>query len=728
MPENQTKGRVYRFGEYSVLADERIVMRGHERVHMTPRVFHLLLILVENAGRLVSKETLLNEIWQDSFVEEGNLNSTVSRLRKILGETKDEKKYIETIPRVGYRFIADVELVPQAETVRPPVVAPNVDSPGIVDAEHIAEPEPASVVGTSKPTERNQRRWFIIPAAIALLALVTASVWYFTRRSQVDAAQADQKNVPVRVTNEATYDQRATWTRDGHIRFERLHGKEPYSYVMNGDGTDVHRDTSIQGMRIGLWSPEGKKVIFFKEGDTSGDVYLANADGSGESKLPFFAWNMDWSPDGTKLVYQYGRPNSDIFIYTFESGKIDHVVNDPSFDADPSFSPDGQRIAFVSGRDGNAEIYSENIDGTDARRLTNHPARDAFPTFSPDGTQIVFNSNREDEKLEVYIMNADGSDVRRLTNMPGEEEAFPGGWSPDGTQLFFVSTQSGRQNIYTMNVEPFAPTQIIPASDVNAHFPSYSPDGRKIVFQIENEDKTGEIRVMDLDTKKASTITNTQTPDGYPKFSPDGSSIVFQERVNGNSEICLIRADGSGGVQDLTANPSRDVKPSWSPDGTKIVFSSNRDGNFELFQLYLMNADGSNQHRVYFSNAMNVDASWSPDGREILFASDKEDNGTGNFEVFAIEPETTAPERRLTFRRGYDIYPIYSPDGTRIAFVSRADGNSEIYVMNADGSRLIRLTRDTADDTEPSWSPDSKKIIFSSNRNGKFGIYELAIF
>jgi len=169
------------------------------------------------------------------------------------------------------------------------------------------------------------------------------------------------------------------------------------------------------------------------------------------------------------------------------------------------------------------------------------------------------------------------------------------------------------------------------------------------------------------------------------------------------------------------------VKPAWSPDGTKIVFSSNRDGNYELYQLYIMNADGSNQHRVYFSNAMNVDASWSPDALEILFTSDKEGNGTGNFEIFAIEPETTTGERRLTYRSGYDIYPVFSPDGKRVAFVSKADGNAEIYAMNSDGSRLIRLTRDAAEDTEPSWSPDGTKIIFSSTRGGPSAIYELTV-
>ena len=724
MPEKPISGRVYRFGEFSLLADEQMVLRDGERVHMTPRVFHLLRVLVENAGRLVSKKTLLDEIWQDSFVEEGNLNSTVSRLRKILGESPDDKRYIETIPRVGYRFIADVELISE-QGDDGALGSSRIVNPVQDDLEPEKEFVDSSVERQARPTSR---KWLIVPVAVLVIVLAAASVWYFTSRREVAAQRVDQKNVPVRLTNDATYDQRAAWTPDGHIRFERLHGKEPFSYVMNGDGSDVHRDTSIAGMRIGLWSPDGKKVIYYKEGDTSGDIYLANADGSGEGKLPFFAWNMDWSPDGTKLVYQYGRPNSDIFVYTFESGKIDHVVDDPSFDADPSFSPDGARIAFVSGRDGNAEIYSQNLDGSDLQRLTHHPARDAFPTYSPDGTQIVFNSNREDEKLDVYIMNADGSGVRRLTNGPGDEEAFPGCWSPDGTRLFFASTQSGRQNIYWMSVEPFAPNALIESSTDDMHFPSYSSDGRKIVFQIANKDQTGEIRVMDVATKKIATVVRTQSTDGYPKFSPDNNSIVFQERLNGNSEICLIRSDGSGEVQDLTQNEARDVKPAWSPDGSKIVFSSNRDGNYELYQIYLMNADGSNQHRIYYSTAMNVDTSWSPDGREIIFTSDKEDNGTGNFEIFAVEPETTTPERRLTFRRGYDIYPTYSPDGKHVAFVGKSDGNSEIYLMNADGTGLVRLTRDAGEDTEPSWSPDGTKIVFASNRSGQYAIYEISPF
>src|SRR5215813_2651585 len=126
MSEKDPSTRIYKFGEYTVLADERMLKRGDQRVHLSPRVFHLLLVLVENAGKLVTKETLLSEIWRDSFVEEGNLNNTVSRLRKVLGEKPDEKRFIETIPRVGYRFIAEVEQVTEGERQAEPIT-PAID-------------------------------------------------------------------------------------------------------------------------------------------------------------------------------------------------------------------------------------------------------------------------------------------------------------------------------------------------------------------------------------------------------------------------------------------------------------------------------------------------------------------------------------------------------------------------------------------------------------------------
>ena len=129
-------------------------MRDGERVSMSPRVFDLLLVLVENAGRLVSKETLMSQVWADSFVEEGNLNQTVSRLRRVLGDTPNETRFIETVPRIGYRFIAPVELVEDGTSdVARSVPIQSVDQ---VDD----EPLPAATLW---------RRWLLVPVALAVV-------------------------------------------------------------------------------------------------------------------------------------------------------------------------------------------------------------------------------------------------------------------------------------------------------------------------------------------------------------------------------------------------------------------------------------------------------------------------------------------------------------------------------------------------------------------------------
>ena len=233
MKEPRTPGRVFAFGEFRLFADERMVMRNDDRVRMTPRAFDLLLMLVENAGRLVTKETLLTEVWQDSFVEEGNINSTVSRLRKMLGEKPNENLFIETVPKVGYRFIADVEYV-EAEVRATPASRKTDETVGV-------------------PTvDRPRRKWPIAVAALLLSASVLFGVWFARQRVSTSTAAQNKKNVPVRLTDNPTHDSRATLTTDGQIRFGRLFGTDLFTFIMNGDGTNARRDTSIPGLKNGV--------------------------------------------------------------------------------------------------------------------------------------------------------------------------------------------------------------------------------------------------------------------------------------------------------------------------------------------------------------------------------------------------------------------------------------------------------------------------------------------
>jgi Tol biopolymer transport system component/DNA-binding winged helix-turn-helix (wHTH) protein len=707
MSSNEPPKRSYRFGEFRLMADDRMLLRDETRIPMPPRVFNLLLILVENSGRLVSKEMLMRQIWADSFVEEGNLNQTVSRLRKILGERPNQNRFIETIPRVGYRFIADVQDV-------------------------VNEAEPTDQIVEKSETKSyvsgRSRRSRTLPVfvAFAVIAISAFSLWSFLSRTKNTSQTKLPKQTPLQLTDDPAREERPVFTRDGDIRFIRWQGDPPVTFIMSADGTNQHRETSVPGFRTGAWSPDGKKVVFYKEGDDRESVYLADSNGANEIRLPFIAGNMDWSPDSSKIIYQFGREDSDIYLYTLATGKVASVVAFPGFDSDPSFSPDGKSCVFASDRDGNAEIYIQDLDGSNLRRLTSHPAHDEFPTFSPDGTQIAFNSNREEENFDVYLMNADGSGTRRLTNWKSQEEIRPGCWSADGTRILFVSSNSGKGDIYMMETEPFSPTPILADSKRDLHFPMYSPDSKKLLYLSDAEDKSGELHIVDTDTKQDRLLVRTESPETFVRFSPDGNSIVLQNRISDNAEICVISPDG-GELRNLTNNPARDINPAWSPDGSEIVFVSNREGNYDVFSLYIMNADGSNQHRIYYSFAISADPSWSPDGKQIVFANDKEDSRTGNFELFLIEPETVNAEKRLTFHRRYDIQPAFSPDGRRIAFASNADGNYEIYLMNADGSGLLRVTRDAGNDASPSWSPDGKRIIFSSDRNGKFAIYELLV-
>lgn len=704
-----------------------MLLRSEERVSLPPRVFDLLLVLVENAGRLVSKETLMQSVWADSFVEEGNLNQTVSRLRRILGETPNETRFIETVPRVGYRFVADVELLDGAATENSSVTWPSSPKSSLTSDTGSATPPqspppnpPPAETTPDEIAERQSMRWLYIPLGLTVFVLVAFALWYFTRHADVAADGSKAlKQGPVRLTSDPGREERPNMSVDGSIRFTRWEGNTTRAYVMASDGSDARRDTSVPGLRTGSWSPDGKKVLFYKDGDESGAIYTANADGSNETKLPFAASNMEWSPNGASIAYQ---TDSDIFLYTLETGTTTDLVRNPAFDADPSFSPDGKSLVFVSDRDGNPEIYIQSLDGSNLKRLTTHPAHDEFPTFSPDGTQIAFNSNREDENFDVYVMNADGSGVRRLTNWKSEEEIRPGCWSPDGTQILFASNKEGGGDIYKTSAELYPAELLVDGGDL--HFPSYSPDGKQLMYVAQSADGSGDLFIRDLETKKDRAILHSESAEMFPKFSPDGKSVVVQHKVGGNAEICIVSAQG-GEVQNLTNNPARDIQPAWSPDGSKIAFASNREGNYDVFPLYLMNADGTNQHRIYASYAINGFPSWSPSGTEIVFANDKEDNRTGNFELFLIEPETVNAEKRLTFHARYDIEPAFSPDGRRIAFASNADGNWEIYVVNSDGTGLLRLTRNPASEANPSWSPDSTKLIFSSDRSGRFALYEV---
>lgn len=211
-------------------------------------------------------------------------------------------------------------------------------------------------------------------------------------------------------------------------------------YSMNADGSGARRLTRTPGFDgFASWSPDGRKILYHSQDRRSGRIggVVINADGSGKRWLPS---NGSWSPDGRRIVFGSNRDgNGEIYVMNADGSGQRIVVAIPSSnELGPQWSPDGQTIAFATDRDGNREIYAMDVDGTNQRNLTRHPLRDLEDGtrffWSPNGRKIAFTTNR-DRNTELYVMNADGSAQRRLTRTREYEDLL--GWSPDGNKIAF---------------------------------------------------------------------------------------------------------------------------------------------------------------------------------------------------------------------------------------------------------------------------------------------------
>ena len=262
------------------------------------------------------------------------------------------------------------------------------------------------------------------------------------------------------------------------------------------------------------------------------------------------------------------------------------------------------KIAFTSDRDGNADIYLMNPDGTGQTRLTTNAAEDHSPSITIDGSKIAFFSDRND-RVAIYTMNADGSDQTALTdeNSVNIDPAF----SPDKSKIAFISNRDGNNAVFIMNADGTNQTRVTNVPTARDREPAFSPDGSKIVFtSLRFNEPAEEIFTINIDGTNELRLTNNSVSDVSASWAPDGTKIAFASTRDGHTQIYVMNVDGTDQTR-VSNNAHLDLDPSFSPDSMSIAFTSFRDGNAEI---YHMTADGSAQIRITSLAASDSLPSW----------------------------------------------------------------------------------------------------------------------
>lgn len=252
--------------------------------------------------------------------------------------------------------------------------------------------------------------------------------------------------------------------------------------------------------------------------------------------------------------------------------------------------------------------------------------------------------------------------------------------------------------------------------EIKHNGPYWAPDGYNIAFSALYGSGGYNIYTVNLWNRELTQVTDHPANDFYASWSPNGRNLAFysdRENTTGPFPPDTVIYK----VQGLYETYARDgYRPSWSPDGRTIVAHFRGEkGNYEI---YRMNRRGKDRVPITDNLATDVHPKFSPDGSKIVFVSDRDYQP----EIYVMNADGSG-QTRLTNSSSYDLDPIWSPDGKKIAFISNRTGFFDVFVMNADGSNKLRLTSSPAYDISPVWSPDGKQILFSSNRNGFFDLY-----
>jgi Tol biopolymer transport system component/DNA-binding winged helix-turn-helix (wHTH) protein len=664
---------LYRFGPFEVDSGRRLLFQNGQPLAITGKALDLLLFLLEERHRTVDKAELMDRVWPETAVEEGNLTQGISTVRKILGEKAGENRYIATVTGRGYQFVAPVE---QGATL---ATAPVRDG---ISRRHVATLVALAVAGLGASFVATRLLPSYGPPTTILLTSLTGE-------ETQPAFSPDGRQVAF------------VWAGES--------GRNQDIYVtVVGTGSTLRLTTDPANDSSPVWSPDGRYIAFHRDSTRPAYFSIPSIGGAERKVLEVEPGGKSigrkavWSPDGRALIVS-ARPERNaprqLLMFSLDSREKRPLTSPrgPWGDEDPVFSPDGRWLAFVRGF---VQLIVARADGSDERVLSTAPGIRGL-AWTVDGKNIVYASFRSSGN-NLWRIPLSGGAPEMIGGVSGGV-AFPT-FSPDGRKLVYSESRVNA-NVWALPAgtdlsqsaaEPF--TKLIHSTRSQSS-PQISPDGRRIVF-VSDRSGSREIWICDSDGRNPRQLTSFGGPHvGTPRWSPDGASIVFDAIVSAAADIYVIASDG-GALTNVTPHPSVDVTPSYSRDGRWIYFSSNRTGMSEIWRVPAPGGEAVQITRTGAAAPMQ-----SYDGRFLYYSKFTEDPGLYRV-LLAGGPETLVIPT-------VGAWGWWALTDAGVWFIERDRSTNTATLKFAAQSGAVQTSR-----TLPSVPPDSEHVL-AADRAGR---------